>query len=86
MKKNRFQQTPAVAPKAEQEVPPAPVIPAPIEKAVVEPTLGIEEVASGFRQYRPHHLQSIMSFCQSRGFSPTGTRAQLLDVLRQFGW
>lgn len=68
------------------ETPVAPAVPVAVAKEVVEPVLNIEEVASGFRQYRPHHLQSIMSFCQSRGFSPTGTRAQLLDVLRQFGW
>jgi hypothetical protein len=59
----------------------------PVEvKVAQEPILKIEEIARGFRQYRPHHLQAIISFCNSRGYPLQGTKAQLLNTLAQFGW
>ncbi len=61
-------------------------IPAAVSKVAQEPVLQLEEVARGFRQYRPHHLQAILSFCNARGYPLQGTKEQLLNVLRQFGW
>jgi hypothetical protein len=57
-----------------------------VSKRVQIPILQIEEVARGFRQYRPHHLQSILSFCSARGYPVQGTKEQLLEILSHFGW
>jgi hypothetical protein len=65
-----------------KEPEPAPVV----SKQVQLPILQIEEVARGFRQYRPHHLQSILSFCSARGYPTQGTKEQLLEILSHFGW
>jgi hypothetical protein len=61
-------------------------VPEVVSKIAQEPILQLEEVARGFRQYRPHHLQAILSFCNARGYPLQGTKEQLLNTLQQFGW
>lgn len=78
--------TPEPTPEEATPVDVAVVLPVVETKVTQEPVLKIEEVARGFRQYRPHHLQAIVSFCNSRGFLLQGTKAQLLNTLAQFGW
>lgn len=75
-------------PAFEEVVPeePKPIPPPVVSKQVQVPVLQIEEVARGFRQYRPHHLQSIVSFCSARGYPTQGTKEQLLEILSHFGW
>lgn len=82
-------------PIVEEVVETAPVVEVPvvaivdpiaISKIAQIPVLQIEEVARGFRQYRPHHLQAILSFCNARGYPLQGTKEQLLNTLQQFGW
>lgn len=63
-----------------------PVVVEKVRTAYVEPKLMIEEVAQTFKRYKPSLLPAIKAFASSRGFPVYGTRQQMLDVLKAFGW
>ena len=51
-----------------------------------DPVLTIQEYVRSYKQFKPHHMNSIVSYFRSQGFPLKGTAAQLKTYLQKFGW
>jgi len=61
-----------------------------IEEKVIEPVkiiLSIEQVARmKIKGLKPHHIKPLLKFCNSSGYSASGTEEEMVRVLRLFGY
>lgn len=55
-------------------------------KVVRKPVLMLQEFVRSYKNFKPHHLPSIVSFFQTKGYALRGTEEQLEGAMEVFGW